>query len=286
MRRLILAILIFLCSVSTSFAYRSVYSETVRDSVGNIMAGATVRVYLQNTGVAATIYETLASASSVSSVVTSSDGSFILYLDHFDYDSDQTFKIVVTRGTSTKTYEDVTMNRAVNGTYTGNHTLTTHITVPKGVLYSGTITVTTGSLQAGYYQIFTGSGTVTGLSEAVPDWWYSGSGGWQAAVTAALASTNGTIWFGSGTYSFTDEMIWTNANVKGVPGRTVFQPSAAVSGTFLSVNTTTNTNTGYSYPSVIEGISIDGTLTTSVTGIKPGATLSGNVKLKDVENSS
>jgi hypothetical protein len=202
MRRLLLAVLISFCIVSTSFAYRSVYSETVRDSAGNIMTGATVRVYLQNTGVAANIYENLAATSPVSSVITSSDGSFLLYVDHFDYDSDQTFKIVVTRGTSTKTYEDVTMNRAVMGTYAGNKTVTTVLNVPKGVFYSGNITVTTGSLQAGPYQIFTGTGTVTGLSESVPEWWGAVADGVTDSTYAFNQAINmgGPVYLSSGTY--------------------------------------------------------------------------------------
>ena len=189
MRKVLLfAILIFLCFTSTSFAYRCVYSETVRDSAGNIMANATVRAYIETAGTQATIYEEVDSTSSVSSVSTGSDGSFEFYVDRFDYDSDQKFQIIVTKGSSTKTYDDVTIDRVVMGTYAGDKTLTTTLRVPEGVIYSGTITVSTGTVIAGLYQIF--SGSVTGLTEVYPEWWGATTSGdnataLQAAFTAA-----------------------------------------------------------------------------------------------------
>jgi len=152
------------------------------------MANATVRAYIETAGTQATIYEEVDSTSSVSSVSTGSDGSFEFYVDRFDYDSDQKFQIIVTKGSSTKTYDDVTIDRVVMGTYAGDKTLTTTLRVPEGVIYSGTITVSTGTVIAGLYQIF--SGTVTGLTEAYPEWWGATTSGdnataLQAAFTAA-----------------------------------------------------------------------------------------------------
>jgi hypothetical protein len=235
MRKFLLAILIFLCLTSTSFAYRCVYSETVRDSAGNIMANATVRAYIETAGTQATIYEEVDSTTSVSSVSTNSDGSFEFYVDRFDYDSDQKFQIIVTKGSSTKTYDDVTIDRVVMGTYAGDKTLTTTLRVPEGVIYSGTITVSTGTIIAGLYQIF--SGTVTGLTKAYPEWWTTNATPGTTNMTTALQAAADSLTSGGNlilqptTYSFTN-LTLDNAGVtlQGSGWGSVLESSLAATG--------------------------------------------------------
>ncbi len=67
-----------------------------------------------------------------------------------------------------------------------NTVLASHISFSKGCVITTTgYTLTfTGRLEAGPYQIFSGSGTVTGLTEAYPEWWGTGDDTIQKAVTA------------------------------------------------------------------------------------------------------
>jgi hypothetical protein len=148
---------------------RCVYSNVARENDGDTINDATVTVYLAGTSTLASIYTTFAGATATNSVTTNSSGEFTFYVDRFDYDSDQKFKYTVVKtGQRTKTYDNVDIDRVVISTYSGDKTLTTNLTIPKGVVYSGTITITTGNVTAGLYQVFTG--TVTGLKEARPEW--------------------------------------------------------------------------------------------------------------------
>jgi hypothetical protein len=158
---------------------RCVYSETARDSLGNVVGGATVRVYLAGTTTPATFYQYFSSTAATTGVTTGSDGVFTLYVDRFDYDSDQKFKIIISKGTTSLTYDNVSMDRVVTGTYTisDDKTVSTHITVPKGVVYSvasGKTLTFSGSISAGLYQIFSGSGTVAFSAGSIkylcPEW--------------------------------------------------------------------------------------------------------------------
>lgn len=58
---------------------------------------------------------------------------------------------------------------------------------------SGQVLTINGSIDAGLYQIFAGSGTVTlqrgSSSLAYPEWWYTGSGSWHTAINSALTAT-------------------------------------------------------------------------------------------------
>jgi hypothetical protein len=86
-----------------------------------------------------------------------------------------------------------------------------------------------GSLQSGTYQIFTGAGTVSGLTESIPEWFPSSS-----VQNALDALTDGGIcYLGNATYSITNVII-TNAN-------TTLQGNGwgAVLQTSLSHNTAT-----------------------------------------------
>jgi hypothetical protein len=203
---------------------RCVYSQTARDTEGNIVVGATVRVYLAGTTTPATFYQYADSASATTGVTTGSDGAFTFYIDRFDYDSDQKFKIIISKGSTTTTYDDIEIDRAVLGTYTisTDKTVTTHITVPKGVIYSvdsGKTLTFSGSLTSGPYQIFSGSGTVSGLDKVVPEWFGStgdGTADDTSAVASAIASSTNGTWDTTGyTYIVSNVSITGNVVIKG-----------------------------------------------------------------------
>jgi hypothetical protein len=65
-------------------------------------------------------------------------------------------------------------------------------------------------------QTFSGfsAGQLTGLKEARPEWWYSGSGPWQTAIQAAINSLSaGDVLFSAGTYAITDRIFVTNHRI-------------------------------------------------------------------------
>jgi len=185
---------------------RCIYTNVARDKDGDIINDATVTVYLAGSSTLASIYNSLTGATATNSVTTNSKGEFTFYVDRFDYDSDQKFKYsVVKTNYDTKTYDYIDIDRVVTGTYTisSDKTVTTHITVPKGVIYSvdsGKTLTFSGSLQAGPYQIFSGSGTVTGLDYYLPEWFGAKGDGAtddataiNACFTSAAVSASATI---------------------------------------------------------------------------------------------
>ncbi len=105
-----------------------------------------------------------------------------------------------------------------------------------------------------------------------------------AAFTSAFAMHQ-IVFAPAGIYKFDSNLVLTDVPLlMGVPGRTILRPSALVSGIFLSVNTTIRTDTSYYYPSILQGIDIDGSLTTNVTGLKIGTSgISAQIFLNEVE---
>jgi hypothetical protein len=203
---------------------RCVYSNVARENDGDIINDATITVYLAGSSTLASIYNTFSGTTATNSVTTNSSGEFTFYVDRFDYDSEQRFKYTVAKtGHTTRTYDNIDIDRVVITTYAGDKTLTTNLIVPKGVLYSGAITVTTGAIQAGYYPIFTGSGTVTGLSEVIPQWFgavgdqvTNDSTAFQKAIDAVLTnSTGGTVYVPTGKYYLGSKLSVINSNTKG-----------------------------------------------------------------------
>jgi len=182
---------------------------------------------------------------------------------------------VTTIDTYSYVSEYANLNNAISGLGAGKilvcdsaTSLTSNTAIPAGVALDARngcmITTTgytlafTGSLEAGRYQIFTGTGTISGLKEAYPEWWYSG-GGWETAFNSAMsASSNITL---SGVqYDFNAGMTWTDVNVVGVPGATILRPSASVTGTFLNIYNHTEWKS-------ISGLRIVGTDCPTATGI-------------------
>lgn len=159
-------------------AYRCIFSDTLRDTSGKVVDNATVHIYFAGTTNYAKAYQTSSDMIAVNSVSSSPDGSFQFYIDRFDHSADKKFKIVATKGTTTITYDNVSIDRAVYGTYTINSdkTVTADLTIPKGVVYSvapGKTLTFSGDFNAGRYQVFVGSGSVVfgKAREVYPQWW-------------------------------------------------------------------------------------------------------------------
>jgi hypothetical protein len=90
-------------------------------------------------------------------------------------------------------------------TLTGNTTLSSHVYVVKGNIITTTgYSISAPNLTAGRYQIFAGTGTVTNLKEAYPEWFGIIPDGTlkngSLLNTAIAATMGGELKFGAGTY--------------------------------------------------------------------------------------
>ena len=95
------------------------FSGTFRDGSGNIVSGGTVSVYASGTTTAASIYETETGTAIVNSTTTGTDGTFAFYILEGDYYGDHTRKIVLSKdGYTSKTYDYVDPTEFVNGPFT------------------------------------------------------------------------------------------------------------------------------------------------------------------------
>jgi hypothetical protein len=156
---------------------RCYYKGTFRDKAGNPVSSGTANVYLAGTTTAASVYTSLAGATAVNSVTSGDDGTFEFWVSRFDYDIDQKFKIVLSKdGYTSATWDNVAIDQIVLGTYSiaTDTAVATALNIPKGVLYS----ITSGKTltfsqqpEIGPYQVFTGDGSVAGLTYADVRWW-------------------------------------------------------------------------------------------------------------------
>lgn len=178
---------------------RRKYSATVRDRHGNIVASASISVFLAGTVTPASIYTTLEGTTATSGTVSDEAGRYIFYVDTFDYDVDQTFKIVCSKGSMTAvTLDNVFIEDIVLGEYsiTENRTVTTTVVPPKGVTYNveaGKTLTFSGSFSAGLYPVFTGDGSVVfgagAVKECCPAWFGIGAAAESKARSAIAAIT-------------------------------------------------------------------------------------------------
>jgi hypothetical protein len=87
---------------------RYAYKGTFRDGHGHIVSGGTVSVYLAGTTTAASIYTTSVIVTAVNSVTSSTDGTFLFYVDDADYGFGQKFKIILSgTGYTSQTYDNL-----------------------------------------------------------------------------------------------------------------------------------------------------------------------------------
>ena len=192
---------------------RCYYKGLFRDGSGHPILSGTVSVYLAGTTTAVSVYTSLASATAVNSVTGSAtDGTFELWVDRFDYDQDQQFKLALSKaGYTSQTWDNVSVDQIVLGTYAiaADKTVTTHLVVPKGVIYeiatTKTLTISV-PFEVGLCQVFDcmGTGKVvfkSGATERIPVQWFGALGdnatddsaGINAAATSAAASGTGSL---------------------------------------------------------------------------------------------
>lgn len=130
---------------------------------------------MAGTSTLAEIYTSFAGTSAVNSVSSNStDASFEFWISLFTYDSSQKYKLVLSKsGYTSQTIDNVNIDSVVLATYviSSDTTITTDLGyIPKGVIFSvasGKTLTINGTFDAGKYQIFSGSGTVTIGSNAV-----------------------------------------------------------------------------------------------------------------------
>lgn len=176
---------------------RCKFEGVYRDGAGNVVKSGTATIYLAGTTTPANVYKTATSTTAVNSLTTSSVGKYTFYVDRFEYDAEQTFKIVLSKtGYTSATYDNVAVDNPVIKTYTisTDTTVATAVEIPKGVLYSvasgKTLTFSVQPQINGDYQVFTGDGTVQ-LGVSNPKWFGATGDGTtddSAYFTAAIAA--------------------------------------------------------------------------------------------------
>jgi hypothetical protein len=176
---------------------RCKFEGVYRDGAGNVVKSGTVTIYLAGTTTAANVYKTATATTAVSTLTTSAVGKYTFYVDRFEYDAEQTFKIVLSKtGYTSATYDNVAVDNPVIKTYpiSTDTTVATAVEIPKGVLYSvasgKTLTFSVQPQINGDYQVFTGDGTVQ-LGVSNPKWFGATGDGTtddSAYFTAAIAA--------------------------------------------------------------------------------------------------
>jgi hypothetical protein len=161
------------------------------------------------------------------------------------------------------------------------------------ILSHGTYTLKIPNPDAGLYRWLSGKGTVIfsgSVKEVYPEWWGGGpnaSASDNAKALNAAFATLMPIFCSAGTWNFNSNLTLTNVpSLRGVSGKTIFKPSAVVSGAFITVNTTIRSDIAYNHQSTVRDIAIDGSATTSVTGLKIGTNapaISNQIFLDNIE---
>ena len=197
---------------------RCKFEGVYRDGAGNVVKSGTATIYLAGTTTPANVYKTATATTAVSTLTTSAVGKYTFYVDRFEYDAEQTFKIVLSKtGYTSATYDNVAVDNPVIKTYTisTDTTVATAVEIPKGVLYSvasgKTLTFSVQPQINGDYQVFTGDGTVQ-LGVSNPKWFGATGDGTtddSAEVQAALnsVSVGGALILSPQTYVMSGQLL-------------------------------------------------------------------------------
>ncbi len=194
------------------------YGGWFRDGAGKVVLEGTVKIYLEGGDIEADIYSTFASTTKVHAVSSSAtDGTFEFWISRFDYDTDQRFKLVLSKlGYTTKTYDNISVDDVVLDTYViaADTTVTTQLQVPKGVIYqiaTGKTLTISGIFEAGLYQVFdcVGTGAVSfgvgSIKESYPQWWVGGTSSYVTLADSATPSIQtGALFLTGGTTTITN----------------------------------------------------------------------------------
>ena len=197
-----------------------------RDGNGRIIQSGTIAVFLAGTTTPATIYTTDVIVTSVNSVTSGTDGSFLFYVDTDDYSTDQLFKMILSKTGYTSTTIDVIpiipyerdnvryifeydsladaltsigstpcelrITRATDVTADTTIPSTIRLNLSEGlgsfIIASGKTLTINGPFEAGLYQVFTGTGYAVFGTGSVTDIRPEWWGGSYAGLVKALAS--------------------------------------------------------------------------------------------------
>lgn len=199
------------------------YTGIIRDDAGNVYPSVIVFIYLSGTTTTATIYDAVDAVSPAGNITTNTSGQYTFYVDLFDYDYTQRFKIYMPASINTSqrtvTYDSAWSSDIVEGTYaiSADKTVSTYVRVPKGVTFAvatGKTLTFTGGFEAGAYQVFSGAGTVSfagsGTHKVYAEWWGAtrdGSTDDATALQAALTAAEGrTLELLAGTYASSTDL--------------------------------------------------------------------------------
>lgn len=213
---------------------RLIVQDVLRDGNGVVIRDATVNVYLAGTTTPANVYTTLTGTTAVASVTTdSTNGSFLFYVDAFEYGTAQEYKVVGSKPSlSADTYTadnvkavPVIANYTISTAKTANYPMV----IPYGVTYtqsgSGSI-VFNAAFEAGLYQVFIDStGTAFTFGDKStdtirPEWWGAIADGTTdntlAFSSAISASTIGKkVKYGTGSFATNITITKTNTILEG-----------------------------------------------------------------------
>jgi len=259
---------------------RHKYSGVFRDGAGNIVSGGTVSVYLAGTGTtaAASIYTTATGATAVNTVTSGTDGTFTFYVDRFDYDRNQQFKVVLNKTNFTeKSYDYIEIKDLITGTYaiSADKTVSTDLgRIPEGIIYqpaNGVTLTFNGSLNAGRYRLFDTSlgGTIAFGANATdviyPEWLAADTteANMTLAITAANAAANGReVVLGAGDYAVTSITL-DNCTLTGQNPAYTRLFVAADSTITIQGNSTSNMKCGK-----LRNLSVQGAVGTTTSAVK------------------
>ena len=277
-------LLLFLAPVS-SHAYRCYYSDVIRESSGGPMAGAKVSVYLARTTTPARVYTTLTGTTAVDYVTSAADGTFEFYVSRFDYDSDQTFKLVISKtGGVTNIQDYIALDRAVPGVYniSENTTVSGNLRIPRGVVYNIAAAKTlaiNGAFEAGPYQVFSGNGAVVFKTvqfrdmptpKRLPQWFGAKGDGVtdDTAAFIALLKSSESIYIPNGTYIVKDSLPKARYVLGEDKWQTVIFFKPAVDGKILFDCSPEDIKTGLYWQATIKNLTIAGGGTVNKTAIR------------------
>lgn len=144
-----------------------------------------------------------------------------------------------------------------------------------------------GPFEAGLYQVFSGTGSVSfgigAVKEVYPQW----KGAIGDDSTDNYAALNWAfshalpVHIPDGTYRYATALTTTDVPLlTGVPGKTILKPTSAVASPALTINNTAQAVIGnMGHISTISGITLDGQLT---TGARTGMQIGGNARTNRV----
>jgi hypothetical protein len=101
---------------------------------------------------------------------------------------------------------------------------------------------------------------------------------------SAIGNKRSPIFLSEGIWTIDTNLTFTNIPlILGIPGKTILQPSSNVTGTFCTITTSNNTDSGYPYPCKVYGLTLKGNSTTAVGMLIGGTGVSAQIYADEIE---